>query len=182
MTAYTVAGGVASAGVGALLGWLGAALLPTRVGGVGVVIAVGVAVVTAAREVGWLAIPLPQVARQTHDFWARVFPGPIAAALWGVDLGLVFTTWLTFSGVWLLVTVSVLVGEPRFGAALFALHWAGRALSAWLAPLLVPDQTVTPDLMDEITGQRQLFRQIHVLGIVGAATVLLAWFARGIPL
>lgn len=178
MTAYTAAGVAASSAVGATLGWLGSVSLPPHVGGTGLTIVLALAAMAIVREVGWLTIPMPQRTRQTQDFWARVFPGPVAAALWGFDLGLVFTTWLTFSGVWLLVVVAILIGEPAFGAALFFLHWFGRALSAWLAPLLSPDGSATPDLMEEITGQYRLFQLVHVVGIVGLATVFILKFVQ----
>lgn len=60
------------------------------------------------------------------------------------------------------------------------MHWLGRALSAWLAPWVSPNEEATPDLMDEITEQYQTVRSIHVLGIAAAAILLILWFARGI--
>ncbi|MGH2559551.1 MAG: hypothetical protein ACRDJH_10835 [Thermomicrobiales bacterium] len=178
-TAYTLAGGMASALVGALLGWLGAVLLPGQIGGLGLLAAIAVAALALARELGWLAVPLPQFRRQTRDVWGKVFPRTLAAAFWGIDVGLVFTTWLTFSGMWLLLVVVILVGEPGFGAALFVVHWFGRALSVWTAPWLLRDARAIPGLVDWIAGQRRLFQRLHALGLTWAIIVLISWFAHG---
>lgn len=178
--AYTLAGGLASAFVGATLGWLGSVLVPAQGGGHGVPIALAVAMLALTRELGILPFPLPQLPRQTRDTWAVAFPSSLAAALWGFDLGLVFTTWLTFSGAWLLAAVALLTGVPSFGAALFTLHWLGRALAVWLTPLLLPDAGATPWLLGAIAGQRRLVRRLHALGLAWVIVVLVVWVARGL--
>jgi len=182
LTAYTLAGGLSSALVGMIIGWLGDLLLSEGVSRYGIFPAIVVAGVAIARETGWIAIPLPQVRRQTKDFWAKVFPDTVAAALWGFDLGMVFTTWLTFSGIWILFVVVTLIGEPVFGAVLFVWYWLGRALSVWIAPLLMENANATPELMDGISEHYMLFQRIHVLGLVWSVLVLFLWFAYGIPL
>lgn len=180
--AYTLAGVMTSTLVGASLGWLGRLFLPPHVGGFGLLIAIAVALIAMARELGWLALPLPQFKRQTKDFWAKVFPGTVAATLWGLDLGLIFTTYLTFSGVWLLVVIAILSGESMFGAALFALYWLGRALSVWIAPLLMPNAGATSQFLDRVYGQRHLFQRIHVLGLAWSVIVLIAWLIHETPI
>lgn len=178
---YTLAGGVASAAVGGALGALGGTLLPARVAGHGLPVVMVVAATALARELGWHAIPLPQLARQTRDTWAKTLSSTLTAALWGLDLGLVFTTWLTFSGIWLLVAVALLAGEPTFGAALFTSHWLGRALPLWLAPSWLTDTAGVPRVLDAIGAQRQLFQRIHIVGLVWALMILVIWLAHGIP-
>jgi hypothetical protein len=175
---YTATGLVASALVGAALGALGRVLVPGQLGWPGLLVAVAVAGISVTRESGWVAVPLPQVRRQTRDTWARAFPSTVAAALWGLDLGLVFTTWLTFSGVWVLAVVAVLVGEPVFGASLFALHWLGRAFSVWGVPLLMRDASATPWLLDAVSKQRRSLQRTHALGVAWAVFVLVAWLAQ----
>jgi hypothetical protein len=172
---YTVAGSAASLVVGAALGWVGGVLLPGPIGRLGLMSSILVGVTALARELGWISFPLLQFPRQTRGIWAKVFPGPVSAALWGFDLGLIFTTWLTFSGVWVLVLIAILVGQPLFGAALFVLYWLGRALSVWLTPLLLPDAGATVQLLDGIDGHRQLFQGIHALGLAWLVVVLFTW-------
>lgn len=175
-----LAGSVTSAFVGASLGWGGGLLLPEWVARPGLPVAITVALVAMARELGWISFPLPQLKRQTKDFWGKIFSGTIAATLWGLDLGLIFTTRLTFAGVWSLAAVAILIGEPAFGAVLFVMYWLGRTLSVWLAPLLMPDAGATPMLMDGIFKQYRLFQRIHVLGLVWLIIVLISWLMRGI--
>ncbi len=179
VTAYTLAGGVASVLVGALLGALGGWLMPGQGGRLGILVAIAVALLATARELGWIAVPLPQFQRQTNDVWAKLFPSTLTAALWGFDVGLVFTTWFTLAGVWLLVVVAILTGEPVFGAALFAVYWLGRALPVWLAPWLLEDANATPQLLDGIAEQQRLFERIHAVALVWAVGVLLALLTHG---
>jgi hypothetical protein len=182
VTAYTLAGATASAFVGAVLGSLGRLLLPEQVSAYGMLIAIAVAVLAITRELGVIALPLPQLRRQTQRVWAMYFPRTLTAVLWGGDLGLIFTTQLTFSGPWLLASVAVLVGEPAFGMALLALHWLGRALSVWIAPLLLRDAGDTPRLLDMIAGQHRLFQRIHALGLAWSVIVLfITWLMQGHP-
>ena len=80
------------------------------------------------------------------------------------------------------IRVAVLVGKAGFGAALFVLYWLGRALAVWLAPLLLPDASATPRLLEGIAEQRRLFHGIHVVGLVWAIAVLVSWLLQGTPI
>lgn len=179
VSVYTFAGTITSTFVGATLGWLGNVSLPRGLNAAGLVISLAVAIIAIAREINWISFPLPQCSRQTRDIWARIFPSTVAAALWGVDLGLILTTYFTFAGIWLLVVIAFLTGEPSLGAALFATYWLGRAVSVWIAPLLMPDASTTPRLLDGIFGQFQLFRQIHVVALLWSVFVLILWLIAG---
>jgi hypothetical protein len=102
----------------------------------------------------------------------------LTAGLWGLDLGLVFTTWITFAGPWFLAAVSLAGRDPWFGAAVFSAHWLGRACWVWLAPFLLPGPSAAPQVLDEIDEARPLFSLLHsvglAMGLVGAA-----WWAIG---
>lgn len=172
---YTLAGSMTSVFIGALIGSLGGLLLRPEIGKFGLLAALAAGVIAISRELKWISFPLPQLKRQTKDYWGKIFPGTVAAALWGFDLGLIFTTRLTFSGAWLLAIVTFLIGEPVFGAILFILYWIGRALSIWIGPLLMPDAGATPLLLDKIAGQYQLFQRIHVMGLIWSIFVLTLW-------
>ena len=174
VTGYTLAGVATSALVGACLGLLGNLALPTAPARAGVVAALIVAGIGLFRETSFPGIPLPQIRRQTPGIWAKRWPGAVAPVMWGLDLGLIFTTWLTFSGAWLLAALAILSGSAGFGARLFVAFWLGTALSVWIGPALLPSARATPDLMDAIAGQHRLFRRSHAAGLV-VAMVLLAW-------
>lgn len=175
VTAYTLAGSLSSALVGTILASAGELLFPTQSGVVGVSVAIAIGLVTMSREFGWVSFKLPQLGRQTKDFWSKTFPGPVAAALWGFDLGLIFTTWLTFSGVWLLVAVAVVARDWAFGAALFVSYWLGRALSVWIATRVMRDANATPQFLSGIHGQYRWFQRVHGLALAGSLIVLTAW-------
>lgn len=71
---------------------------------------------------------VPQVRRQLPEHWRRAMPMPVAAALYGVLLGLGFTTFVLTFGVFALAGIVIAVGEPAVGIAVGLAFGAGRAL------------------------------------------------------
>ena len=71
---------------------------------------------------------VPQVRRQVPESWRRVMPVPLAAGLYGVLLGLGFTTFILTFAVWALAGISVAVGDPAIGVAIGLAFGVGRAL------------------------------------------------------
>ncbi|HEY1238648.1 MAG TPA: hypothetical protein VGE91_09930 [Solirubrobacterales bacterium] len=71
---------------------------------------------------------VPQIRRQLPEHWRRVMPMPVAAALYGVLLGIGFTTFVLSFGVWALAGVSLAVGDPGLGLLLGACFGIGRAI------------------------------------------------------
>jgi hypothetical protein len=129
-TAGALAGGVATFGglslVGGALGAGGAAA---------VAVAAAVALAAAVGEARGARI-VPQVRRQVPESWRRVLPVPLAAGLYGVLLGLGFTTFILSFAVWALAGVSVALGDPALGLLVGLGFGAGRALPVIvLAPL-----------------------------------------------
>jgi hypothetical protein len=134
-TAGALVGGVITFGGLGLLGqWLGA-------GGKGAVaVAVVIAVFAAFGEARGVRI-VPQVRRQVPESWRRVLPLPLAAGLYGVLLGLGFTTFILTFAVWALAAVSVALGDPQLGAVLGLAFGVGRALPVIaLAPVAETDR------------------------------------------
>ena len=163
VSAYTLGGVAASGLVGALAGWAGAGLsvvLPPAwlFGGAALV---GVAV--ALRESVGRAWSLPELHRQTPEDFRVRHSAPIAAALWGFDLGLVFSTWLSFAGPWFVLALTVALGDPVAGMALFVAHWLARASWLWLSAYLLPSARVGPMFSRQVAGQIGLFRTVQVL-------------------
>jgi hypothetical protein len=120
--------------VGALAGGAmtfgGLALVGAAIGAGGPValgIAAVVALAAAAAEVRGLRIA-PQIRRQVPEAWRRVLPVPLAAAGYGVLLGLGFTTFVLSFAVWALAGASIALGDPALGLALGFAFGAGRAL------------------------------------------------------
>ena len=103
-------------------------------------VAAAIAVAAAVGEARGLRI-VPQVRRQVPESWRRVLPVPLAAGLYGVLLGLGFTTFILTFAVWALAAVSVALGDPALGAVLGLAFGAGRALPVIaLAPIADGDR------------------------------------------
>jgi hypothetical protein len=98
-------------------------------------VAAGIALLAAVLEARGTRI-VPQIRRQLPEHWRRVMPMPVAAALYGVLLGIGFTTFVLSFGVWALAGVSLAVGDPSLGLVLGACFGVGRAIPILaLAPL-----------------------------------------------
>ena len=131
--AGALAGGALTFGGLALLGMALGAPGPLALGAAAVV-----AAAAAAGEARGLRI-VPQVRRQVPGAWRRVLPVPLAAAGYGVLLGLGFTTFILTFAVWALAGASVAVGDPaarRRGRARLrgGAGAAGRRAGAGRAP------------------------------------------------
>ena len=128
--AGALAGGVATFGGLALLGQaLGAG------GAAALAVAAAVALAAAAGEARGARI-VPQVRRQVPESWRRVLPLPLAAGLYGILLGLGFTTFILTFAVWALAGVSIALGDPALGLLVGLGFGVGRTLPVVvLAPL-----------------------------------------------
>jgi hypothetical protein len=132
-----LAGGVTTFGGLAALGQaLGAG------GSATVAVAAAVALAAAVGEARGTRI-VPQVRRQVPESWRRVLPLPLAAGLYGVLLGLGFTTFILSFAVWALAGASVAIGDPALGLLIGLGFGAGRALPVVvLAPLATTEAGV----------------------------------------
>jgi hypothetical protein len=144
-----VAGGLVTFG---LLAALGEALHGAG-GRAAYIAAAAIALLAAVLEVRGTRI-VPQIRRQLPEHWRRVMPMPLAAALYGVLLGLGFTTFVLSFGVWALAGVSLAVGDPSLGLILGAAFGIGRAIPiVVLAPLAGTDTGIrATELMCEREG------------------------------
>ena len=122
-----IAGGLLTFGFLAALG----DLLHGAGGRAAYFVAAGIALLAALLEARGVRI-VPQIRRQLPEHWRRVMPMPLAAALYGVLLGIGFTTFVLSFGVWALAGVSLAVGDPALGLLIGAAFGLGRAI-----PILV---------------------------------------------
>jgi hypothetical protein len=130
-TAGALAGGVVTF---ASLAWLGSLLQGGEQSAAYVAGAV-VALLAAGLEIRGIPI-LPQLRRQLPEQWRRVMPMPIAAGLYGILLGLGFTTFVLTFGVFALAGVAFAVGDPAIGVLVGVAFGIGRALPiAFVAPI-----------------------------------------------
>ena len=140
-------------------------------------IAAAVALLAAVAEARGSRIA-PQIRRQLPEHWRRVMPMPVAAALYGILLGLGFTTFVLTFGVWALAGISLALGEPAVGVAIGIGFGVGRAIPiVALAPIADrPAGRSAVALMAERPG---LYRGIRLgdaaaLAAAAAALVLAA--------
>ena len=173
--AGAIAGGAVTFGGLALLGdALGAG------GGAAVALAVAALLAAAAGEAGGRRI-VPQIRRQVPESWRRMLPLPLAAALYGVLLGLGFTTFVLSFAVYALAAACVALGEPVVGLAVGLAFALGRIVPVVvLAPLQEIERGVllaacmgeNPVVLRAIraTGAITLLAAALVLGLQGSAT------------
>src|SRR3954469_11076894 len=140
----TTAVACATFALGALAGGAltfgGLALLGSAIGEGAPVLAALVALAAAAGEARGARI-VPQVRRQVPESWRRALPLPLAAGLYGILLGLGFTTFILSFAVWALAGVSVALGDPALGLLVGLGFGIGRTLPVViLAPLAGTDR------------------------------------------
>ena len=91
------------------------------------VLAALVAIAAAAGELRGVRI-VPQVRRQVPEHWRRTVALPLATGLYGVLLGLGFTTFVLTLAVWALFGMALALGDPGLGVAVGLAFGLGRLL------------------------------------------------------
>ena len=164
-----LAGAVATFGGLALLGdALGAG------GGAAVALTVAALLAAAAGDAGGRRI-VPQIRRQVPESWRRAMPLALAAALYGVLLGLGFTTFVLSFAVYALAAACLALGEPAIGLAVGLAFAAGRIVPVIvLAPLQRSERGVL--LAGSMASKPVVLRAIRAGGAVTllAAALVLA--------
>jgi hypothetical protein len=149
-------GGVVTFGALAALGGL--------VHGVGgratFVVAAAIAVAGAVLEARGVRI-VPQIRRQLPEGWRWRMPLPLASCLYGILLGLGFTTFVLSFGVWALAAISFALGNVTTGVAVGLAFGVGRALPVvFLAPLA--DHPVGIRCMELMAERPSLYRHARL--------------------
>jgi hypothetical protein len=133
------------------------------------------AVAAALAELRGVAIA-PQIRRQVPEHWRRTLPLPLAAGLYGVLLGLAFTTFVLTFAVWALAAVTFAVGRAELGVAVGLAFGAGRALPVVVTAPLVHRRTGVRILaaMSERPALLRVFRLADAVALALAAAALVA--------
>ncbi len=135
----------------------------------------GAAIALAAAVADWRGVRIaPQIRRQVPESWRWTMPLPLACALYGVLLGLGFTTFVLAFAVWALAGISFAAGDPLLGAVVGLAFGAGRALPVlWMAPGLRGGAGA--QRLDGMAREPRLWlglRRLDALGLVLCALVL----------
>jgi hypothetical protein len=127
-----VVGGAITFGTVALAG----RLIAGEGGSLRYVLAAGVALSGAIAD--WRGVKIaPQIRRQVPERWRWTLPLGLACGLYGILLGLGFTTFVLAFAVWALAGISLAVGSPLLGLLVGVGFGLGRALPVlWMAPSL----------------------------------------------
>jgi hypothetical protein len=166
----TLIGGVATFGGLALAGQLVAG------GGVdGLREGLGAAIALAAAAADWRGMKIaPQIRRQVPERLRWTMPLPLACALYGILLGLGFTTFVLAFAVWALAGICFAAGDPLLGVVVGLAFGAGRALPVlWMAPGLRGGSGARR--LEGMASEPRLWlglRRLDALGLVLCAVVL----------
>ena len=124
-----------------------------------------VAMAVAATDLGYLTpVLLVPRRRQTNAIWPRLMPERVAAAAWGLDLGLGFNARLAFAGPWLLAAITAASGSVELGALLFVGFWLGRLLPRWMSSVLLRDANDAARFGSHVAGEAKLFQIVELAG------------------
>jgi hypothetical protein len=143
---------------------------------VGLVAAVAIALLAALGEALGVRV-VPQIRRQVPEPWRRVLPLPLAAGLYGVLLGLGFTTFVLTLAVWALAGIAVAIGSPLAGLAIGIGFGLGRALPVVvMAPRYA---TLGGRLEIRMAEQPQLLRRLRLTDATLLAVLALSLLVTG---
>ncbi len=154
------------------LAWLGS-LLQGADQTVAYIAAAAVAVAAAIAELRGVPI-LPQLRRQLPEHWRRVMPMPVAAALYGVLLGLGFTTFVLTFGVFALAGIAFALGDPAIGIGIGIAFGVGRALPI-VAVAPIADRDAGIRVTEAMAGRPAIYRGFRFgdgLALLAAAAAL----------
>jgi hypothetical protein len=134
----------------------------------------GAALALAAAVADWRGVKIaPQIRRQVPERWRWTMPLPLACALYGILLGLGFTTFVLAFAVWALAGISFAAGDPLLGAVVGLAFGAGRALPVlWMAPALRGASGARR--LDEMASEPRLWLGLRRLDALGLAACALA--------
>lgn len=182
--ARTVAAGCATFALGALAGGavtftaLGA--LGRALGGAGsdaaLAAAVAIALLAALGEALGVRV-VPQIRRQVPEPWRRTLPLPLATGLYGVLLGLGFTTFVLTLAVWALAGIAVAIGSVPAGLLIGVGFGAGRALPV---VVMAPRYATLGRRLELAMAERPaLLRRLRLADGALLAMLALAFLASG---
>jgi hypothetical protein len=160
--------------LGLAVGWLGQGLgepTPTRLGVVAVV-----ALVCGAADLRVFGLRTPTVRRQTQRLWWHRMRKPLAAFVWGVDLGMVVTSIRVSSLAWVALVLAFVSGDAWRGALVMVPYGIGLLVNL-VVGTIVEGRRVSPSdpvgEVDEEFGVRLLGLQPRLRRLSGAS--LVAW-------
>ena len=150
--------------------------------GTGVRDALGVVLVLGAAVADWRGLQIaPQIRRQVPERWRWTMPLSLASGLFGLLLGLGFTTFVLAFAVWALAGLSFIAGSTGLGLLIGLAFGLGRALPVILiAPRLRGRRDMRA--LDGMAREPRLWlglRRLDAIGLAFCALLLTSAGARG---
>ena len=181
-TAIACATFAAGALAGGVATFCGLALLGEALGagqGAAVAIAAALLLAAAAGDAAGRRI-VPQVRRQVPESWRRVLPVPLAAGLYGVLLGLGFTTFVLSFAVYALAAACLVLGDGAIGLAVGLGFAAGRIVPVVvLAPLQATARGI--DIAAAMAERPRILRAIRAAGALALSAAAVVLLLGGVP-
>lgn len=128
---------IGSMTLGSTLGFLGSIVVPRHEVDLAITIAGIAGSALALCDLGVGGASTPTLRRQTQPMWWRVFGRVPAMFLWGLDLGLGFTTIRVSSLYWMVALIIVALASPLKGAAILSGYGFALALNLGLGTLML---------------------------------------------
>jgi hypothetical protein len=130
----------------------------------------GAGLALAAAIADWRGVKIaPQIRRQVPERWRWTMPLPLVCALYGVLLGLGFTTFVLTFAVWALAGIAFAAGSPLVGLLTGLAFGLGRALPVlWMAPSLHGGAGDGARRLDGMAAEPRLWlglRRLDALGL-----------------
>jgi hypothetical protein len=137
---------------------------------------VGAAIAIAAAIADWRGVKIaPQIRRQVPERWRWRTPLALACGLYGILLGLAFTTFVLTFAVWALAGISFAAGDPALGVIVGVAFGLGRALPVLaMAPSL---NSGGGERLDGMASEPRMWLGLRRLDAIGLS--LCALFLSG---
>ena len=173
---YTLGGLATSSVVGAFIGFTGRQLQGTIIAAFLTYSLSAIALALAVREAGWVSFPVPNRRCQTDKMWAVRFGVVQASWMWGAHIGLGLTTWVQYSGYWLLVLAILTLGRPTDGLLVIDFYWLGRCLPLLTGPIFSgwPKASANTVVTNVIESEPTL-RRVHTAGLLFSSVIAQLW-------
>jgi hypothetical protein len=128
----------------------------------------------AAAVADWRGLRItPQISRQVPERWRWIMPLPLVSGLYGVLLGLGFTTFILSFAVWALAGISFAADSVALGLTVGIAFGIGRALPIlWLAPGL--GTAAGQRRLDQLGLEPRLWLGLRRLDAIGLGCCALA--------
>jgi hypothetical protein len=166
--------------IGGVLTFAGLALVGSMLGdrSSGLAGSAGATVALVGALLDWRGVKIaPQIRRQVPERWRWVMPLPLAAGLYGLLLGLGFTTFVLSFAVWALAGICIAVGSPPLGIVVGLAFGFGRALPViWMAPSL---RRGGAGQLDAMAAEPRLWLGLRRLDAIGLMLCAF-WISAGV--